>query len=900
MLRKPYPIGVYVRYAVAAAVATGIIPSAATAQETEKESAPEPPESEPKMPEAVMTPPSLTTYVEADYPQGAFAEGLTADVTAEIDIDESGAVTDVEITEPAGHGFDEAAEAAIRKFVFEPATVDGTPIPSRVTYRYRFFFKEPEPETADAAISATGEEEVPGTEQETESAPSSSLEGRIRDMGDNPIEAVLVVLSAEGGEAQSADRESYTDENGHFSYEALPPGTYRLSAASAGFVPFETEEILERGESREVVYRLESEDALYETTVREKKPLREVTRRTITQKEISKIPGTGGDALRAVQNLPGMARSAFGGGELIIRGSSPKDSVYFFDGLSAPLLYHFGGLTSVINTDLLESIEYYPGNFSARFGRATGGVIDVKTRAPRTDGFHGYIDADLWDAGILLEGPIGDKWSIAFSGRRSYIDAVLKGANLMGDDITLTVAPRYYDFQLIADYHPSDRDNLRLFFYGTDDRWVMNWDDDTDTMGAGLDVHLMTYQAQLTWNHKFTKRTSNELNLGVGYWGGTDNEGIFKEEWNVVPFLLRDEITFRPNDKFAFRAGTDTEVRWGKVDMEVPGFYGEEGDMWSPWTVNDELLVFETTTTIAQPSLYGEFELNAVPKTQFVYGVRADYHSTTHNWGVDPRVSVRCNPWPKTTLKAGIGLFHQPPDIAEGSKQYGNPDLQLMSAIHYSLGIEQRFLENFEFGLEGFYKDLNRVYTSSDDMIERDGELVPERFNNDATGRVYGMEVELKHYPTDRFFGWITYTLMRSERTQNGITRLFDYDQTHILTVVGNVTIGWGIDIGLRFRLVSGNPATPVVGSSYDADSDLYLPIFGKTNSERLPLFHQLDLRIDKKWQRKWVDVTLYLDVQNVYNHDNVEGHAYSYDYKQKEYFTGIPVLPSIGLKVEH
>jgi TonB family protein len=776
------------------------------------------------MPDAIMVAPRLLQYVEAEYPKAAFDAGIQADVLAEIDVDEAGKVTAVKITEPKGQGFDEAAHAAMMRFLFSPATVDGVPIPSRVTYKYRFFIEEKkvEPEPAVQEDTDTGKDSDTETDTDT---------GAVSD-----------------------------------------------------------DEILSDAEAT----------ASFESTVRDKKPSREVTRRVITQQEIAKIPGTGGDALRAVQNLPGMARSAFGGGELIIRGSAPSDSQYFFDGLNAPLLYHFGGLTSIINTDLLESIEYYPGNFSARFGRATGGVIDVKTRAPKSDRWHGYIDADIWDAGALVEGPVGKKWSIALSGRRSYIDAVMNAANLMGDDITLTVAPRYYDFQLVADYHPNTKDNVRLFLYGTDDRWIMNWDGDTSLMGSGLDVHLMTYQAQAAWRHTFTKKTKNELTIGAGYWGGTDNEGIVKQEWNVVPILLRDELSFRPSDRFAFRLGTDTEIRWGKVDMKVPGDYGMEGDTFSPWTVNDKLLVFKTTTTIAEPAMYGEFELNAVPKTQFIYGMRVDYLNTSRRWAADPRVSVRYEVLPKTTLKAGIGLFHQPPDLVIGSEDYGNPDLEFMSAIHYSLGIEQRFLQNFEIGLEGFYKDLNRVFRSSDDMVERDGETVPERYSNDATGRVYGMEVELKHHPTERFFGWISYTLMRSERTEDGVTRLFDFDQTHILNVVGSVNVGWGVQIGLRFRLVSGNPTTPTIGASYDGDSDLYIPIYGKTNSERKPLFHQLDLRIDKKWQWKYTAFTLYLDVQNVYYRKNVEDYAYSYDYKQKEPIVGLPIMPSIGLKLEY
>jgi hypothetical protein len=170
-----------------------------------------------------------------------------------------------------------------------------------------------------------------------------------------------------------------TDENGGFAFLNLSPGAYDVEISVPGYLPFSSAETLAEGEIREVVYRLEIEASAYEVTVRAERPAREVTRRAVSNREIARIPGTGGDALRAVQNLPGMARAPLGGGEIIVRGSSPSDSVYFLDSLNMPWLYHFGGLTSVINSDLLESIDFYPGNFSVRFGRATGGAIDVKS-----------------------------------------------------------------------------------------------------------------------------------------------------------------------------------------------------------------------------------------------------------------------------------------------------------------------------------------------------------------------------------------------------------------------------------------------------------------------------------------------------------------------------------------
>ena len=143
-------------------------------------------ESEPEMPEAVMTPPKLVHYVQAEYPKEAFDAGITADVTAEIDIDESGKVTDVQITGGASSAFDAAAEAAMRAFVFEPATVDGVPIPARVTYKYRFFIEEKKAEPAEPAAEASppAEAEAPCT-----------LDGRVLSMHEMPVEGVLLILS---------------------------------------------------------------------------------------------------------------------------------------------------------------------------------------------------------------------------------------------------------------------------------------------------------------------------------------------------------------------------------------------------------------------------------------------------------------------------------------------------------------------------------------------------------------------------------------------------------------------------------------------------------------------------------------------------------------------------------
>jgi hypothetical protein len=119
--------------------------------------------------------------------------------------------------------------------------------------------------------------------------------------------------------------------------------------------------------------------------------------------------------------------------------------------------------------------------------------------------------------------------------------------------------------------------------------------------------------------------------------------------------------------------------------------------------------------------------------------------------------------------------------------------------------------------------------------------------------------------------------LSHAPRRDSGSTsyRLFEFDQTHILTLVGIYQLPRNWSIGSRFRLVSGNPTTPVTGAVFDASSGRYSPVFGAKYSDRLPPFAQLDLRVDKLWIFNRWTLNAYLDLQNVFNRANPEAMQY-------------------------
>jgi hypothetical protein len=168
-------------------------------------------------------------------------------------------------------------------------------------------------------------------------------------------------------------------------------------------------------------------------------------------------------------------------------------------------------------------------------------------------------------------------------------------------------------------------------------------------------------------------------------------------------------------------------------------------------------------------------------------------------------------------------------------------------------------------------------------------------------GRAYGAQFLVRRDLSQGFFGWIAYTLMRAERRDSASSswRLFDFDQTHVLTALASYELGAGFDVGVRFRYATGYPRTPVIGAYYDAHRNLYEPVLGAKNSIRIPDFAQLDVRVSKTFKIGGTKAELYADVQNVTDRENAEELVYNQDYSQRQRIRGLPILPVVGARWE-
>ncbi len=826
--------------------------------------------------------PVLERFVEAVYPPQAEAQKLEGRVVLSVDISATGEVTRVEVLEPAGHGFDEAAVGAVQQFRFIPAEVDGVPSPVRITYVYSFVLRP-------APVSAQVAQQGP-----------VNLSGRVLERGTRkPVAGAEVDLPELG---QSA----ITDRAGQFGFRQVPPGRVKVIVLAANYERLDATATVEPGKETRVTYHaLRSFFSPYETVVEGKREHVELSQTTLSLQEIQRIPGTTGDALKVVQNLPGVARPPLNGGLIVIRGTSPRDSGIFLDGERIPLLFHFGGLTAVYNSDLLASVEYLPGNFSVYYGNLVGGVVDVKSRNPRTDGLHGVVEVNLYNANFVLETPISDTLSIAGAYRRSYIDLILP-LFLSRDAPSFTVAPRYDDAQLKLVWKPSSRHTFQLLGLHSQDalQLITKYSFAGDPT-LGRDFKNETGFNQLRLRHQFQSgawrtdtialldRTGVDVQIG-----GQRGLTIHATTWG-----LRSTVEARLSEAITPVAGLDWTYSRGsfRAILRAPPREGEPVYLGPA----SQLLYQDSPFWANQLGLWAETRLRPSPSLLLVPGVRVDIVTfrlqQTPILTADPRLTARWTLIPPLTLKAGVGLYHAPPSLQAGEVDsvFGNPDLQSRRALQTSLGMEWNLRPDLLLSLEGFYNRLWNVPVSSSAFVERDGRMVPQNLVNAGTGRIYGFELFFRQALTQRLFGWIAYTFSRSQRIDRpgNNWRLFDFDQTHVLTAIASYKLGAGWEIGGRFRYATGNPTTPIVGSVKDDNTDSYAPLFGSVNSQRLPNFAQLDIRIDKVWVFDNWSLDLYLDVQNVTNNRSAEGTQYNYNYSQKAYFEGLPIVPILGVK---
>ena len=843
-------------------------------------------------------PPKLIKFVEAPYPPAEQQSGRAAAVVLRLALSETGTVTQVAVVESAGPAFDAAASTAAQGFLFEPAEVDDKPAAIKILYRYEFVLK--------AAVPTTG-----------------VFDGVVRTRkGKKPLAGVTVEIEG-GGKA-------VTDAAGKFHLENVAPGKHAVTlepGASSTFTAQRTEESIEAGKKLEATYEVEEQEQKapgegddLEIVITAPPLRKQVVSTEVDAAQGRRVAGTQGDVLKVVENLPGVARATVGSGALVVWGAAPQDTRVYIDGVRVPRLYHDGGLRSVVHSDLVQSVELSPGGYGAPYGRGLGGLVTVQLRPMDPDGFHGSVAADAFDAAAAVRAQIGDKFTFSISARKSYLDALLP-VFTSRDTSALFPIPRYADGAVRLGYQIDKRSSVEV--------GGLLSSDSTDRSTASADPsQRKTETTSLNWTRVYA-RYRHETDAGgavtVTPWFGTESSSLVSRFGatpaeltdDTLDFGLRTSYRYKPAPFVTVTAGFDTEATRSKLNrsgsVTTPAREGDirvfgqapsdqtNADAWeviewsaAPFVEADFSLVDDRLHLI--PGFRFDPYLLAVNRRQPPLGDNPDTGAFTSEPQLEPRLAITADASPMVRFKAAYGRYHQTPAPEDLSSVFGNPLLKSARADHFLAGALFRLAETVSVEATGFYETSKGLAARS----ALASPLLAQALTGQGAGRSYGAQFLLRKDLSHDLFGWVSYSLIRSERQDrtNGPWRLFDFDQTHVLTALASYAIGKGFEVGARFRYASGFPRTPVTGAYYDAKSDTYQPTFGAQNSIRIPPFVSLDLRASKRFTfGPTTELEIYLDVQNVTNRENPEELVYSRDYSEQRSITGLPILPSLGAR---
>lgn len=686
-----------------------------------------------------------------------------------------------------------------------------------------------------------------------------------------------------------------TDANGNFLITQVPPGIYRLQASFLGYKTELTPEYRVNHVTPYVQIELEEENAsLNEVVVTaspfQKVPESPVSLRVIGLQEIEKAPGANRDISKVVQNYPGVAFSPIGyRNDLIVRGGGPSENRFYLDGVEIPNINHFstqgasGGPVGLIDADLIRSVKFYSGAFPADKGNALSSVLDFSLRDGDME--RNSLKATLGASEVSLSsnGHIGNKTSYLVSVRQSYLQALFK---ILG----LPFLPAYTDASFKIKTRFDSHNELTLLGLGGIDRMKLNLGiegEDAEYMLSYLpEINQETYTVGGMYRH-YSQRHVQSIVLSQSY-------------------LNNRNVKYRDNDE---SSEENLTLRLGSIEQETK-LRMENTSSWSVWKVkagfdlnysryksNEYRKVFanalreydyHTDLSLWRWGMFASVDY-AAPDKSFTasMGVRTDGNNYSDKmkelWRqLSPRLSVSYRLIEGLTLSGHVGLYYQLPSYtALGFKgeegEYVNRHLDYISVSQESLGLSWTPNENMELSVEGFYKLYGHMPFSLSDQIPLSckgndyGTIGNEALSSEAKGRSYGVELMFKWLLTQKLNLSSSLTIFKSEFKdgEQGSYVPSAWDNRFILNMSGTYNFPKHWSLGAKVSCIGGSPYTPYdvekssLVEAWNVQGRAYYD-YSRYNQERLPVFGQLDVRVDKTFYLKKCMLGFYLDIQNI------------------------------------
>lgn len=607
--------------------------------------------------------------------------------------------------------------------------------------------------------------------------------------------------------------------------------------------------------------------------------------------EMQRMPGAVLDLSKVIQSFPGILPKPSFGYAISLRGGSPAENGYRFDGIDVPTINHFsiqgasGGAVSLINLDHVQNTELQTGAFASSFGNVLSGTLSMEGRNGRSDRLGLRLTLGQTDYGATLEGPIGKKTRFTASARNSFSQYYFRL-------FKIPVLPAYQDAQVRVVHQIDRRRDLTLLAIGGWDRYFL-YPADSNASDA------------LLYNVGYIPEGTQRTEVGGIRYRSFDDRG----QWTVV--LSQDRIANRAakfngntgleSDRQLAYDASETNQRLRLERRQSVGLgtlsYGTSVErrayhlnLWNVrWTGSAiDTVAMSDTTAYGTAAAFAAWEQPLGTRATATFGFRADAASLSRATAnplnnLSPRLALRYLLSKRWTANANLAQYSQlPPAIIQAANTAQGRREDLASALvrQAAAGVEYQNGKTYRVSVEGYYKGYSRYPFLLQDQISYANAIgayvaVGDQASTPTSeGRAYGLELFLQQKLKGKYWWMASYHYGKSEfQTATGTWAPSVWDSRHSGSVTAGRVWGKGWQMGVKARYSSGTPFTPfneatsAVRSNWDL---LQRGVFDYTNvnSQRLASFSQIDFRIDKVTARKNHSITWYLDLQNLGSND--------------------------------
>lgn len=689
---------------------------------------------------------------------------------------------------------------------------------------------------------------------------------------------------------------SSTDDKGFFEIKDVPVGFVRIVVSVVGYKYVISDElqVFNNHSAYTVIKMEEAPKDLLEVNivaVKEKSKESPISLRTISLQEIEKSPGSNRDVSKAVQNLPGVAAGAVNRNDLIVRGGGPSENVFFLDDVEIPIINHFatqgasGGAVGILNPDFVRQVDFLSGAFPSNRGGALSSVMNIKQKEGSRDKMHFKGSIGASDLALTFDLPIKDN-NLLFSYRRSYLQFLFTA-------LGLPFLPSYDDIQFRYKWNINQKNEILFLGLAAFDRSELNLTIDNPNesqqylLNSLPDYNQLSYTVGAVYKHyndnsvdmvvlsrnmlrnAFDKYTANDKNLPKLFDYSSveaENKLRYEKRYTTLPF----DLSFGANARYSKYTNNSNR------------------------TINiNNVLIADKYNSLIDLFSYGLFVQtgDAYFKERLKLGMGARFDGNTYSnlmsnplVQFSPRISASYLFNEHLSINANVGHYTKEPSYTsmgykDSNDVFVNKDnLKYIHVNHYVLGFEFNTKAKIKASVEGFYKQYYNYPITLNEGISLAskgndfGAVGDEPLISDGKGRAYGIEALFTANDIKKFNIYAVFTYFISEFTDiQGKYVSSSWDNRFILNLTASRKFKYDWLVSARWRLIGGSPYTPIdeyVSSQiqiWDVRNQPYLD-YTKFNTLRLGNYHQLDIRVDKEFAWKNFDITIYLDIQNVYN----------------------------------